>query len=126
MDREEVLRLYDAYAQDVFRLALSYLHSRQEAEDVCQSVFVKLLSCRKPPDAGKEKPWLLTCAANACKEEAGERSEDEHRRRMPRWYLPMKKSGSCGLRCRRLRRNIGRWCICITTKAMRRMRSRRY
>ena len=68
MDREEVLRLYDAYAQDVFRLALSYLHSRQEAEDVCQSVFVKLLSCRKPPDAGKEKPWLLTCAANACKD----------------------------------------------------------
>lgn len=68
MDREEVLRLYDAYAQDVFRLALSYLHSRQEAEDVCQSVFVKLLSCRRPPDAGKEKPWLLTCAANACKD----------------------------------------------------------
>ena len=68
MERAEVLRLYEAYAEDVFRLALSYLHSRQDAEDVCQSVFMKLLSGKRPPQAGKEKPWLLTCTANACKD----------------------------------------------------------
>lgn len=68
MEQAEVLRLYEAYAEDVFRLALSYLHSRQDAEDVCQSVFMKLLSGKRPPQAGKEKPWLLTCTANACKD----------------------------------------------------------
>ena len=68
MERAEVLRLYEAYAEDVFRLALSYLHSRQDAEDVCQSVFMKLLSGKRPPQAGREKPWLLTCTANACKD----------------------------------------------------------
>lgn len=67
MEQAEVLRLYEAYAEDVFRLALSYLHSRQDAEDVCQSVFMKLLSGKRPPQAGREKPWLLTCTANACK-----------------------------------------------------------
>ena len=68
MEQAEVLRLYEAYAEDVFRLALSYLHSRQDAEDVCQSVFMKLLSGKRPPQAGREKPWLLTCTANACKD----------------------------------------------------------
>ena len=68
MEREEVLRLYEAYADDVFRLALSYLHNRQEAEDVCHSVFLKLLDSKKQPATGKEKPWLLTCTANACKD----------------------------------------------------------
>ena len=69
MEQTEVMRLYDAYADDVFRLALSYLHNRQEAEDVCQSVFMKLLCCRRPPQAGREKPYLLTCTANACKDQ---------------------------------------------------------
>ena len=68
MEQKEVLRLFEAYSEDVFRLALSYLQNRHDAEDVCQSVFVKLMSRRKPLECGKEKAWLLTCAANACKD----------------------------------------------------------
>lgn len=68
MEPKEVLRLFEAYSEDVFRLALSYLQNRHDAEDVCQSVFVKLMSRRKPLECGKEKAWLLTCAANACKD----------------------------------------------------------
>ena len=68
MEQKEVIRLFEAYADDVFRLALSYLQNRHDAEDVCQSVFVKLLSHKIPPEFGKEKAWLLTCAANACKD----------------------------------------------------------
>ena len=59
MDRQEITRLYSDYSRDVYRLALSYLHSKHDAEDICQSVFLKL--------PGKEKAWLLTCTANACK-----------------------------------------------------------
>ena len=68
MEQKEVIRLFEAYADDVFRLALSYLQNRHDAEDVCQSVFVKLLSHKIPLEFGKEKAWLLTCAANACKD----------------------------------------------------------
>ena len=68
MEHKEIVRLFEAYAEDVFRLALSYLHNRQDAEDVCQSVFMNLISYKQQLKAGKEKSWLLTCTANACKD----------------------------------------------------------
>lgn len=67
MEKYQVSELYAAYAQDVYRLALSYLHSSHDAEDVCQSVFLTLLEKNVTLLPGKEKAWLLTCAANACK-----------------------------------------------------------
>lgn len=67
MDRLEIARLYEAYSRDVYRLALSYLHSKHDAEDICQSVFLKLLEKDVTLLPGKEKAWFLTCAANACK-----------------------------------------------------------
>lgn len=51
----------------MFRLALSYLRNRQDAEDICQNVFLRLLDQRVLLTEGKEKAWLLTCTANACK-----------------------------------------------------------
>ena len=67
MDRQEIAKLYDDYARDVYRLALSYLHSKQDAEDICQSVFLKLMEKKVVFLPGKEKAWLLTCTVNACK-----------------------------------------------------------
>lgn len=67
MDRKEVARLYESYAQDIFRLALSYLHNQQDAEDVCQAVYLSLLNENVQLFPKKEKAWLLTCTANACK-----------------------------------------------------------
>lgn len=67
MEREKLAELFGQYGDDVFRLAFSYLGSRPDAEDICQSVFLKLAEGRKGPEPGKEKAWLLTCAANACK-----------------------------------------------------------
>ena len=51
---------------DVYRLAVCYTHSREEAEDVCQTVFLKLLE-QKRIEPGKEKQWLLRVTANECK-----------------------------------------------------------
>lgn len=68
MEQKEVIRLFEEYSDDVFRLALSYLQNRHDAEDICQSVFVKLIRYKKPLTLGKEKAWLLTCTANACKD----------------------------------------------------------
>ena len=43
MDKWEVGKLYDTYAQDVYRLALSYLRNTQDAEEVCHGVFLTLV-----------------------------------------------------------------------------------
>lgn len=64
MNIEEPFRLY---RDDVYRLALSYTKSPQEAEDVCQSVFLKLLE-QTSVTPGKEKAWLMQTAANRCRD----------------------------------------------------------
>ena len=55
---EDVSRLFRQYRDDVYRLALSYTRSAAEAEDVCQSVFLKLMEQRSLAP-GKEKAWLM-------------------------------------------------------------------
>ena len=69
MEKQEVAKLYDRYAQDVYRLALSYLYHSQDAEDVCHSVFLTLVEKDITLYPGSEKAWLLKCAANACKDQ---------------------------------------------------------
>ena len=67
MENEQISDLFCRYGDDVFRLALSYLGNRADAEDVCQNVFLKLTASRITLYPGKEKAWLFTCTANACK-----------------------------------------------------------
>ena len=67
MDSERLAGLFRQYGDDVFRLAYSYLGARADAEDVCQGVFLKLAEGNTVLLPGREKSWLLTCAANACK-----------------------------------------------------------
>lgn len=67
MDRERVLQLLTRYGDDVFRLAMSYLGNRPDAEDISQDVFLAALSTKREPLPNKEKAWLLTCTANACR-----------------------------------------------------------
>ena len=58
--------LFNTYRDDVFRLAVSYTRSIQEAEDVCQTVFLKLLE-QKHIQPGKERAWLMQVTANQCR-----------------------------------------------------------
>jgi RNA polymerase sigma-70 factor (ECF subfamily) len=69
VEKAEIAKLYDTYAQDVFRLALSYLYNCQDAEDICHSVFLTLVEKNITLYPGSEKAWLLKCAANACKDQ---------------------------------------------------------
>ena len=59
-------QLFRDYRDDVYRLAVCYTKSREDAEDVCQTVFLKLLE-QKTFQPGKEKQWLLRVTANECK-----------------------------------------------------------
>lgn len=62
----DVESLFDTYKDDVYRLALSYTKSVQEAEDVCQTVFLKAME-QTHITAGKERAWLLQVTANECR-----------------------------------------------------------
>lgn len=67
MEREIVLELFDRYADMVYRIALSYLRSPQEAEDAVQTVFLKLLEGGVSIHPGKERAFLGKVAVNHCK-----------------------------------------------------------
>lgn len=61
-------RLYDQYATDVLRVCYFYLSDREKAEDVCQDVFVRLMTRHPLLQPGREKSWLLKVALNRCRD----------------------------------------------------------
>lgn len=65
MTKQEFLDVFDRYHSMVYALALSYTRSRQDAEDICQTAFLRLLE--RPPAPGKEKAWLAAVTVNQCK-----------------------------------------------------------
>lgn len=67
----EVERLANTYANLILRLAYSRLGTTHAAQDICQDVFVKLITLtRATPtpfkDAEHEKAWIIRATANAC------------------------------------------------------------
>lgn len=62
----DIESLFQQYKDDVYRFALSYTKSIQEAEDVCQTVFLKLLE-QSHITPGKERAWLMQVTANTCR-----------------------------------------------------------
>ena len=60
--------LYERYATDVLRVCYFYLGDRQKAEDVCQDVFVRLITTSPTLQEGREKAWLLKVALNRCRD----------------------------------------------------------
>ncbi len=66
---QEAGRLADAYADAILRLSYTYLKNIDDAQDVCQTVFVKLLSePRQFESAAHERAYVLRMASNACKD----------------------------------------------------------
>ena len=68
MDRDELLTLYDRYHNAVYRLALSFTRSVPDAEDITQSVFLKLMDKAPVLQSGKEKAYLMQMCVNACRD----------------------------------------------------------
>lgn len=63
----DALTLFQRYKDPVYRLALSMTGSPADAEDVCQTVFLKLLEKRPRLELGQERAWLLQVTANECR-----------------------------------------------------------
>ena len=63
----DAVTLFQRYKDPVYRLALSMTGSPADAEDVCQTVFLKLLEKRPALNPEKERAWLLQVTANECR-----------------------------------------------------------
>ena len=69
MEEQEAKRLVERYSDMILRLSLNYLKSRQEAEDICQNVFMKYISTNMVfPSEEYEKAWIIRTTINACKD----------------------------------------------------------
>jgi RNA polymerase sigma-70 factor (ECF subfamily) len=67
--RDEVLRLFSEQGPAVFRFCRSMLRTPEEAEDVVQDTFLKLLRhLESGGDRGNLRAWLFTVAANGCRD----------------------------------------------------------
>ena len=66
---QQAERLAQLYADAILRLSYTYLKNTDDAQDICQTVFVKLLSHPRTFDTPEhEKAYILRMAANACKD----------------------------------------------------------
>ena len=69
LEAREAERLVDTYADLILRLSYTYLNHTQDAQDICQTVFLKLLE--KAPafqSPEHERAWIIRTTANACKD----------------------------------------------------------
>ncbi|MGG2056714.1 RNA polymerase sigma factor [Lysinibacillus pakistanensis] len=64
-DITNIEHLYDCYHRDVYHFALYYTNSREEAEDITQETFFKVMKqLDKLKDMDKVKTWILSIARN--------------------------------------------------------------
>lgn len=65
----EANRLVATYSDMILRLSYSYLGSTADAEDVCQTVLLRLMT-KAPQFSGPEheRAWIIRTTANACKD----------------------------------------------------------
>ena len=68
ISEEYVKSLIDKYGNSILHIAYTYLKNMQDAEDVMQDVFLKIID--KVPsfnDETHEKAWIIRTAINMCK-----------------------------------------------------------
>lgn len=65
---KEITRIYDLYADTVYRICSLMLRNRAEAEDAAQNVFIKLMKYGKEFESDEHiKAWLIVTAKNECR-----------------------------------------------------------
>ena len=65
---EEFSAIAEKYMDSIFRLALNYMRSRTEADDITQNVLIKLCRTEKKFQSGDHlRYWLVRVTVNECK-----------------------------------------------------------
>ena len=66
---EQAERLARTYADPILRLSYTYLKNTHDAQDICQTVLLKLLtSPRRFAEERLERAWVVRVAVNCCKD----------------------------------------------------------
>ena len=69
MEEAEARRLVETYADMIVRISRGYLRRTCDAEDVCQTVFLKYLTEKRVFESpAHEKAWIIRTAINVCKD----------------------------------------------------------
>ena len=93
MDKQEIERIVNTYGDGLLRLGYSYFKNTADAEDACQTSFIKIIKHGKNfENKRQEKTFVYKVMANTCKdmlrnpwrksfslEHAGEIEEPEER-----------------------------------------------
>lgn len=70
IDRAEAERLVDTYSDLILRLSYTYLKSTEDAKDICQTVFLRLLEKPRGFESPEhERAWIIRAAVNLCKDQ---------------------------------------------------------
>ncbi len=70
MDAFQAKHLVDTYADMILRISYSYLKQTWDAEDICQTVFLKYLTGECHFDSPEhEKAWIIRTTINTCKDQ---------------------------------------------------------
>lgn len=66
----EITQIYSRQFDTVYRVCLSYMKNAEDAEDMVQETFLKLILCEKQFESEEhERAWLIVTASNTCKDE---------------------------------------------------------
>ena len=67
--RQEAEALVERWADTVLRVAYTWTGNPQDAQDVCQTVLLKLLTCpERHSDPDRQRFWALRVTVNSCKD----------------------------------------------------------
>ena len=67
MQKENYEKAISNYAEDIYRMAFSMVQAKEDAEDILQNVFMKLLLYQKEfHDSDHLRRWLIRVAINEC------------------------------------------------------------
>ena len=74
-DETAIQGLVERYQSDVFGLCVRLLHHRQDAEDVCQEVFLRIFRSLQRWDPSRPlKPWIVGITINRCRTALAQRA----------------------------------------------------
>ena len=69
MNEFQARRLVNLYADMILRISYQYLKQTCDAEDICQTVFLKYIANEMTFDSMEhEKAWIIRTTINACKD----------------------------------------------------------
>lgn len=69
INEDQVRNLVETYADLILRVSYQYLKQTCDAEDICQTVFLKYLTTEPVLESPEhEKAWMIRTTINACKD----------------------------------------------------------